>query len=199
MFTVVSAPAPPGGEAPRPDEAPESFVQRVSRDKAQAAASRLPPSAPMLVVAADTVVAIDGCILGKPADNDEAIEILKLLRGRVHTVWTAVTVLDVAAGRELIDIARTDVPMRSYDDDEIAAYVSTGDPLDKAGAYAIQHAGFHPVDGLSGCYANVMGLPLCHLTRTLRRAEADLPANVPSACQSHTGYHCPVYQGILEG
>jgi septum formation protein len=69
--------------------------------------------------------------------------------------------------------------------------------LDKAGAYAIQHAGFHPVEKLGGCYANVVGLPLCHLTRTLRKVEFELKVNVPDVCQNALGYQCPVYNLIL--
>lgn len=196
MFTLVAAPV---NETPQPGETPEAFVRRMSRAKAEAAAGRLPSGSPALVVAADTVVVSEGRILGKPADAATAVDILSSLRGKIHAVLSAITVIDTVAGLTRTDLACTEVPMRDYDDDEIAAYVASGDPLDKAGAYAIQHAGFHPVEGLSGCYANVMGLPLCHLTRTLRQAGVALAENVPDACQAFTGYHCPVYQSILEG
>jgi hypothetical protein len=89
--------------------------------------------------------------------------------------------------------------MRAYRADEIEAYVATGDPLDKAGAYAIQHAGFHPVEGFGGCFASVMGLPLCHLARTARRMGlAPLPG-LPAACQAALAYDCPVTQAVLRG
>lgn len=195
-FTLVAAPV---DETPQPGETPEVFVRRISRAKAETAAGQLLPGIPTLVVAADTVVVSEGRIVGKPADAATAVDTLSSLRGKVHSVLSAVTIIDTASGLTLTDLACTEVPMRDYGDDEIAAYVASGDPLDKAGAYAIQHAGFHPVEGLSGCYANVMGLPLCHLTRTLRQAGVALSANVPDACQGFTGYHCPVYESILEG
>ena len=75
--------------------------------------------------------------------------------------------------------------------------MATGDPLDKAGAYAIQHAGFHPVESLQGCYANVVGLPLCHLTRLLRRLKIEPQANIPVVCQAAMEYACPVFGDIL--
>ena len=91
----------------------------------------------------------------------------------------------------------TSVPMRDYSDQEIDEYVKTGDPLDKAGAYAIQHDGFNPVQNLQGCYANVMGLPLCHLTRTLKQFNVVPEVEIASACQNALTYSCPVYQQIL--
>jgi len=89
--------------------------------------------------------------------------------------------------------------MRDYSDQEIKAYVQTGDPLDKAGAYAIQHPDFQPVDDLSGCFASVMGLPVCHLVRTLRRMDIPPHADVPANCQSLLNYQCPVYRAVLRG
>jgi hypothetical protein len=87
--------------------------------------------------------------------------------------------------------------MKRLSDVEIDAYVATGEPMDKAGAYAIQHAGFHPVENLAGCYANVMGLPLCHLVRTLKKLGIRPQVDVPSACQTGLGYNCHVYHEIL--
>jgi MAF protein len=184
-------------ETPMPAERPEEYVRRMSREKAGAVAQRLPPGSPALVVGADTSVVANGRILGKPADDAEAAAMLRALRGGVHRVLSAVTVVDVAGGRQVTELAETEVPMRDYSDEELAAYVASGDPFDKAGGYAIQHAGFQPVAGLNGCYANVMGLPLCHLTRALRRAGLSL-TGVPDACQQHTGYACPIYQVILD-
>jgi predicted house-cleaning NTP pyrophosphatase (Maf/HAM1 superfamily) len=89
--------------------------------------------------------------------------------------------------------------MRAYTDQEIEDYIASGEPFDKAGAYGIQHAGFHPVEAMRGCYANVMGLPLCHLARTLARLGVTPPRDVPAACQAHIGYDCPVHQDVLEG
>ncbi len=192
-FRVAPAPV---DETPQAGEQPQDFARRMSRAKAAAAANG---GAPGLVLAADTDVASEGRILGKPATAPEARAMLRELRGQAHQVVSAITLLDTATGESLTDLARTDVPMRAYSDDEIEAYIATGDPFDKAGAYAIQHEGFHPVEDLHGCYANVMGLPLCHLTRSLKRLGRTPPRNVPQACQEHTGYACPVYQEVLEG
>jgi septum formation protein len=99
----------------------------------------------------------------------------------------------------LTDLCVTEVPMRDYSDQEIEAYVQTGDPLDKAGAYAIQHPDFQPVDDLSGCFASVMGLPVCHLVRSLRKLDIPPRADVPTNCQSLLNYQCPVYRAVLRG
>jgi septum formation protein len=183
-------------ENPRPGEEPRSYVSRLARDKARAAASHVPPGS--LVIAADTTVADGELIMGKPADEEEAVEMLQRLRGHVHQVFTAIAMLRMADDAWIMELCATDVPMRSCTDAEIRAYVATGDPLDKAGAYAIQHAGFHPVESLQGCYANVVGLPLCHLTRGLSRLGVASQADVPAGCQKTLQYQCPVYQQILE-
>jgi predicted house-cleaning NTP pyrophosphatase (Maf/HAM1 superfamily) len=88
--------------------------------------------------------------------------------------------------------------MRNYSETEISAYIATGDPSDKAGAYAIQHAGFHPVEQMEGCYANVVGLPLCHLTRTLGKLGITPDSSVPAACQEALRYQCPVFEQVLD-
>ncbi|MEW5988431.1 MAG: Maf family protein [Chloroflexota bacterium] len=150
-----------------------------------------------VIVAADTAVALDGKTFGKPADAEEARRMLRQLRGRVHQVHTGLAVIHTASGRLLTDVATVDVPMRNYSDVEIEDYVATGDPMDKAGAYAIQHASFRPVVGLAGCYAGVMGLPLCHLARALRRLGVTVPVDVAAGCMAHNQYDCPVYASIL--
>jgi MAF protein len=124
---------------------------------------------------------------------------LRRLRGRVHQVYTALTLVEAATGRSVTEVAATDVPMRNYTDDEIKVYIASGDPFDKAGAYAIQHAGFHPVAALRGCYSNVMGLPLCHLVRALRAFGIEPGADVPLRCQQHQRYDCDVTDDILAG
>jgi MAF protein len=148
-------------ETPRPGEPPLAYAQRLSAEKAAAAARSAAP--PALIVAADTVVICDGAVLGKPADPDEARAMLRTLRGRAHTVCTALTLARLASGAPLSGVSRvtcTEVHMRAYSDAEIEAYIATGDPFDKAGGYAIQHAGFEPVARISGSYTNVVGLPL---------------------------------------
>lgn len=152
---------------------PEASVRRLAADKAQAV-SRLQPTA--LVAAADTVVELDGAILGKPTGEAEAIAMLIALRRRWHTVWTGVALALPAGAGLVLRSARTDVRMRAYTEAEAAAYVATGDALDKAAAYAIQDAAFGPVAEIRGCYANVMGLPLCLLHRMMHevgQVEAD--------------------------
>ena len=122
---------------------------------------------------------------------------LKQLRGHTHQVFTGVAVYRVDDGAMLTELCVTDVPMRNYSDDEIQAYVKTGDPLDKAGAYAIQHPNFQPVESMSGCYASVMGLPMCHVLRTLKKLDVYAMADVPLGCQTLLNYQCPVSNEIL--
>jgi len=189
-FTVLPADV---DESPLPGEAPGNCVLRLAGSKANAVSS-IPGGT---VVAADTAVAIDGILLGKPRDQAQAAEMLRLLRGRRHQVHTGIA---VRRGDTLVtDLCTTSVPMRPYTDEEIEAYVATGDPLDKAGAYAIQHADFHPVESLGGCYASVMGLPLCHLVRTLRQVGVAPAADVPAACQAYLQYTCPISAAVLRG
>jgi MAF protein len=192
-------------EDPLPGEAPARYVLRLAEGKARALESsghavegtELPLNS--LVLGSDTTVALGMEILGKPRDTDEALEMLGKLRARTHTVFTALAVFDPASGRMQTDLCASPVPMRDYSTNEMQAYAASGDPLDKAGAYAIQHAGFHPVEGFAGCYASVMGLPLCHLERTLRSFGWSSPVDVPSACQAELNYACPVFSAILRG
>ena len=123
---------------------------------------------------------------------------LQRLRGRVHQVYTAITLIDLRTDRPITDLACSAVPMRNYTAEEIEAYIASGDPFDKAGAYAIQHDGFRPVENFSGCFANVMGLPLCHVTRSLRQLGVAASNDVPRLCQAHIRYECPVFERILK-
>ncbi len=184
-------------ETQHPGESPADYVLRLAEDKARAAARRAAPVE--LIVAADTTVVDGDALLGKPADAPEAVAMLRQLRGRRHQVFTGLAVLETSAGRLLKDLCVTDVPMRNYGDDEIARYVRSGDPFDKAGVYAIQHDEFHPVAVLGGCFASVMGLPLCHLLRLLDQLGVPLDPNVPARCQTHLDYLCPVSAAILRG
>lgn len=184
-------------ESRLPGEAPAAYVLRLAESKARTVAAQA--GSEMLVVASDTSVVDGEEILGKPADAAEAAAMLRQLRGREHFVFTSLAVLRVQDGLLRTDLCRTRVPMREYTDDEIDVYVQSGDPMDKAGAYAIQHAGFHPVDRLEGCFASVMGLPLCHLTRMLTALDAPARANIPAACQESLEYICPIYAAVLRG
>jgi septum formation protein len=184
-------------ETPHPGEPAAAYTIRLSQSKARAVARSVSGGA--LILAADTTVADGDAILGKPADPAEARAMLRQLRGRTHQVYTALTVIDSDSGEQVTDAAVTDVPMRGYSDAEIEAYIASGDPFDKAGGYAIQNSGFRPVNLTDGCFANVVGLPLCHLLRTLRRFGVEPAANVPRLCQQHHDYLCTVTQAILEG
>ncbi len=186
-------------EIPRADETPVELVTRLSRAKALDA--RLNGHKDGLVIACDTIVALGDRsaltdVLGKPRDAEEATTMLRRLRGRSHVVYSAVT-LRHPSHRMVTDLISSQVTMRSYREAEIRAYVATEDPLDKAGAYAIQHGGFDPVEEIEGCYASVMGLPLCHVASRLRRWGVDVPTDVPAACQAHTGHSCRVYREII--
>lgn len=184
-------------ENPISGESPVQYVIRLAEGKARAAAQNALDGA--LVVAADTTVVDQGVILGKPKDADQATVMLRQLRSHTHQVYTAIALVNRPDGFCRTDVCATDVPMRAYSDQEIEAYVASGDPLDKAGAYAIQHPGFKPVAQLQGCFANVMGLPLCHLARNLAQAGISVTEHIPQACQSYLEYHCPVYERILSG
>jgi MAF protein len=184
-------------ESRRAGEAPADYVVRLARSKALACAAR--SNEGEIVLAADTTVAVDGDLLGKPAEAAEAVGMLERLRGRTHQVYTGLAALRRADGKLITDLCVSDVPMRAYSHEEIEAYVASGDPLDKAGAYAIQHPGFHPVEGFSGCRASVMGLPLCHLVRTLGRLHLRPRADVPAECQASLNYSCPISAAVLRG
>jgi len=174
-------------ETARPGETPEVLVARLSATKAAAVAHGLKDG---LVVAADTVVALDGEVLGKPRDATQAVEMLRRLRDRRHAVHSGVTVVDAASGRAAIHLSDTAVWMRDYDDAEIEAYVAGGDPLDKAGAYAIQHADFRPVAHIQGCFTGVVGLPLGALSDGLAHFGVALPVDLAAVCRGWTGFPC---------
>jgi MAF protein len=177
------------------DEDPIGMVRRLSLAKARATARYVAGDA--LVVGADTTVVCNGLILGKPHGIEEAREMLMRLRGRTHEVHSGLSVLDTAHAKEASTRAVSAVRMRKYSDREIEAYIVSGDPFDKAGAYAVQHAEFRPAQIVIGCYANVMGLPLCHLVGVLRTLGYLVEADIPASCQSFTGYRCTVFAECL--
>lgn len=184
-------------ESQHAGESPENYVLRLAKEKTLAVAQRASPES--IVIGSDTAVIDGNEILGKPKDAQDAIRMLKQLRGRTHQVYTGVAMYRLSDQRMFTELSITNVPMRAYGDDEINAYVDTGDPLDKAGAYAIQHPDFKPVHSMSGCYAGVMGLPMCHVVRTLKKFGLHAQADVPTACQSLLNYQCPVSSAILRG
>jgi septum formation protein len=191
-------------ESVAPGETPVEYVRRLAESKAQRCLENLTEveRAETVILAADTtVVDLVGAgdspryeILGKPADADEAESMLRRLRGRSHQVFTGVAVLRAHDRQGCSETVCTDVPMRAYSDDEMNAYIRSGDPLDKAGAYGIQHRSFHPVEPMMGCYPNVMGLPVCRVARLL--VEMGLPPGAPvlDECELEQAGPCLVYR-----
>lgn len=184
-------------ESQFPGELPGDYVLRLAETKARKSAQNAIPDC--VVIAADTSVVDSGDILGKPLDEADAVHMLKRLRGHTHQVYTGLALLRKNDSKLLTDLTVTDVPMRDYSDEEIDAYVQTGDPLDKAGAYAIQHPDFQPVENLTGCYASVMGLPLCRLTSLLSQFDIPLETEAGIRCQTELEYDCPISGAILRG
>jgi septum formation protein len=152
-----------------------------------------------LLLTADTAVIYREEILGKPESPADAVRILQRLRGNEHLVVTSLVVRQDDPQRVARDECHSLVRMREYDEEEINAYVASGDPMDKAGAYAVQNRGFHPVADFHGCFANVMGMPLCHLTRTLRAFGVQAGRDIPAACQRYLQYDCEISAQILSG
>ena len=154
-----------GEEIMDPALPPERLVEELSRQKAAEVAAGAAPED--LVIAADTVVSVDGRVLGKPAAPEDAVRTLAALSGREHTVYTGVTVR--RGGEAATEHEATAVRFRSLTLEEIRTYVSTGEPMDKAGSYGIQGYGCLLVEGIRGDYFNVVGLPVCRLGRMLAR------------------------------
>lgn len=173
---------------PGSDEAVEAYVVRLSLGKAKEVFLQNPSS---VVIGADTVVVLEGMILGKPIDIKDAIETLQALRGRTHRVVTGIAVLDPSTGEADIVTRSSIVAMRRYTNDEIADYVSRGGPFDKAGGYAVQDPIFNPCEHIEGCYLNVVGLPLCDLLALLRRIKVNATMGIgwrlPYGCND-----CPI-------
>ncbi|MEZ4563428.1 MAG: Maf family protein [Thermomicrobiales bacterium] len=166
----------------------EQTVQLALR-KARAVAASLPAG---WVLGADTIVVLDGEILGKPADPADAVAMLQRLRGRSHEVYTGLALVNAATGDEFTASVPATVTMRDYDDEEIAAYVATGEPLDKAGAYGIQGLGGALVTGYEGCFNTIVGLPLCGVAALLR--EAGFPMLLEPVCLRPDGTDCPEWR-----
>ena len=154
-------------ESLRPGEPPWAYVLRLAAEKA---AARIEPGE--LVLAADTTVVVDGEILGKPRDEDDARRMLRLLSGRDHTVLTGIALEE--GDRRLAEVDETRVRFAPLSDAEVDWYVATGEPMDKAGAYAIQGLGSLFVEAVEGSYSNVVGLPIPRVYRLFARLGYDL-------------------------
>lgn len=164
-FTVRAAEVP---EVPQPGESAEAYVRRLAAAKAGAVAA----SPQEIVLGADTVVVVDGRILEKPAGAADAARMLGLLAGRAHEVWTGICLR--GGPLQVVDTAVTRVVFGPLATAEIDAYVASGEPMDKAGAYAIQGLASKFIDRVEGCYFNVVGLPVALVYRHLRRLEGGL-------------------------
>ncbi|MCE2463557.1 MAG: septum formation protein Maf [Dehalococcoidia bacterium] len=150
-----------------PDETPREMVERLALSKAMSVAQSLSGG---LVIGADSVVVLDGRVLGKPVNSAQAREMLRSLRSREHRVMTGLALVDTANQDTRVASESSLVTMRDYSDNQLEAYVASGEPMDKAGAYAVQDRVFRPAEQLEGCYTNVMGLPLCSLVNMIRDA-----------------------------
>lgn len=185
-FTVIISNEPEPlleGISPR-----EQAVQLALR-KARAVAAIHPES---WVLGADTIVVLDGEILGKPLDPPDAATMLRHLRGRDHDVVTGLALVNAATGAEHTTSVPASVTMRDSTDDDIRAYVATGEPLDKAGAYGIQGLGGALVAGYEGCFNTIVGLPLCGVATLLR--DAGIPVAARDACRRPDGSVCPEWR-----
>jgi septum formation protein len=158
--------------------APEDLALHLAQHKAAAGVAQMSDAeraAGVILLAADTTVLLDGAILGKPRDAVEAWAMLRRLRNRTHMVRTGVVLERPDLRQTAGATVATPVTMRDYSDDEIARYIATGDPFDKAGSYAIQHPDFQPVAHIGGCATNVIGLPLCQTALLLRALGLAIP------------------------
>ncbi|HQC64036.1 MAG TPA: Maf family protein [Anaerolineaceae bacterium] len=184
------------GTYPEPQKG-EQYALEFVRALAVAKGQNVASSPGEIIFSADTIVLIDGKVLGKPADDEDARRTLGILRGRPHDVYTAINLFEVSSGGSRCEVCKTTVHMRQWSDEEQQAYIYKGTYHDKAGGYAIQDDSFHPVERIEGCYANVMGLPLCLLYRMFKEKGLPLPANLPEACQAYTGTSCNYYPDVL--
>lgn len=170
-FEVLPSNVP---EVHREGEAPEEYVARLSRDKAEALAKAHPAR---WVIAADTTVLLGDQLLEKPADAADAARMLGAIAGRTHIVYTGVTLENTQSDYRETRVAESEVRMLPLSAEDIEWYVRTGEPLDKAGAYAVQGIGAMFIESIHGSYTNVVGLPLATLFQMLRRAGIDPLAN----------------------
>ncbi|MFZ0515622.1 MAG: Maf family protein [Acidobacteriaceae bacterium] len=171
-FQVESIPV---NEDPRPNEDPIHLVKRLAREKAEAvfaAATHRPTDDPLLVLGADTVVVCDHEILNKPVDDADAVRMLRLLAGRTHQVITGVCLISPLGVEVAAETTR--VTMLTLSDEEILAYVATREPMDKAGAYAIQGHASRWIPRIVGCYFNVVGLPVALVNTMIESARHKL-------------------------
>lgn len=169
-FEVI---VPDIAEEPRAGETPGELVVRLAAEKAESVARRLGPERRRLVLGSDTVVVLGEQVLGKPRDPEDAVRLLRRILGRTHRVLTGVAVVESPGGQSRVVHVESRVRMRAADEAEVRSYVATGEPLDKAGAYALQGEGRRFVERVEGSRSNVIGLPLEETLSLLREAGVD--------------------------
>ncbi len=172
----------------RPDlVTPVELASQLAQEKAEAVAGQLETG---VVIGSDTVVSLQQSALGKPAHPDQARQMLRRLRNREHEVITSIHLIDASSGRREWGLVRTQVRMGGYSNQEIDQYVNSGEPMDKAGAYAIQGLGRQLVAGFQGCFLAVVGFPLCLLIRLLALFDV-FPTHSGPHCRLPSGQTCP--------
>jgi 23S rRNA (uracil1939-C5)-methyltransferase len=188
-FIVKPSNAP---EEPLDGETAEDMVRRLSVDKAMVVAGNMTDG---YVIGADSTVVLEGRSIGKPEDEDDARRMLRELRGTEHQVTTGLTVVDAASGQYLTDHMTAEIVMRDFTDEEMEASISSGTPMDKAGAYAVQDTIFRPATLQGGCYTNVVGLPLCRMLEMLQELGYQPPADLPVPVAGQCLGFCPLRDG----
>ena len=168
-FDVIPSNVP---EEPIHGETPEEHVVRLSVDKAREVAKRFTGSDERWIIGSDTIVLSEGKVLGKPENDKDAVRMLNMLSGREHCVITGYCIHNSATGAELKRSVETIVTFKKLKNEEIIGYVRSGEPMDKAGAYAIQGLGSFMVEGIRGSYSNVVGLPVCQIVNDLEMTGA---------------------------
>jgi septum formation protein len=173
-------------ETQNPGETPRDYVWRLAREKGQAIAqaSNLP------VLSADTIVEFEGQVWGKPLDRQDAERILGILRGRMHRVYTAISLIDYSTGLGLERLVESDVFMRDYSKSELQTYLDSGNWYDKAGGYAIQDSQFQPCEAYGGSYTNIMGLPVHAVTEMLAQAGFEIREDLLTHIEDSLGITC---------
>lgn len=151
---------------------PGEMVKNLALEKAACVSKKVVGN--KIIIGADTIVCIDDIIMGKPVDNDDAYRMLRRLSGKIHRVYTGLAIINTSNGELLNDYECTEVLMNELTDEEIMEYIKTGEPMDKAGAYAIQGKGSLIVNSIKGCYYNVVGLPISKLRQMLLKWGIDL-------------------------
>jgi septum formation protein len=172
VFTIIPSNT---SEEARPGEAPEAYALRVAGEKASDVAMRYPGK---WVLAADTIVVIDKEILGKPRDQADGYRMLRLLSGRPHQVMTAFVAVNPGGQEYASQVVASKVTFRSLSEDQIQDYLATGEPFDKAGAYAVQGLGASLIECVEGSYTNIVGLPIDEVLAVLRAAGLYHPKDV---------------------